>query len=233
MATPPVTLPSLRGFIGQIALRKTTSTTTNRALYKLQGATTDNDQDVQDVVNVAIDAIDSGPGTGQITNIMVAADAAIDGSKISPVFSSLAVNGVDTRYPTGGSAAGRSSPGHVAYLATTSADPDKIIYTHAMPSSAVVLAEAWLTGIRSDETVHIAQLFSGCFRVSSGGVITQIGSTDIPTMAPGRFSNGTITNFAPSFGISGSNLQFRVTPPNDDEPYNWLLRWKILQIDKN
>lgn len=56
---PPVELPSLRGFLGAIALTKTTSRTTNRSLKKLQGGQTTNDIDVRDVVNAAVDALDA------------------------------------------------------------------------------------------------------------------------------------------------------------------------------
>ena len=56
---PPPTLPSLRALLGASNVRKTTTTTTNRSLYKLQGGLTQNDVDVRDVVNAAIDEIDT------------------------------------------------------------------------------------------------------------------------------------------------------------------------------
>jgi hypothetical protein len=58
MALPPVELPTLRAFLGAIALGKTTSQTTNRSLYKLQNGLTVNDVAVKEVVNAAIDVLD-------------------------------------------------------------------------------------------------------------------------------------------------------------------------------
>jgi hypothetical protein len=56
---PSNPIPSLRAFLGQIALTKTTARTTNRSLYKLQGGLVQNDLDVREVVNGAVDAIDA------------------------------------------------------------------------------------------------------------------------------------------------------------------------------
>lgn len=63
MSLPRVALHSLRGFLGAIACRMTTSVTTNLLLHKLQGALTESDADVQTVVNAAIDALDDLKGT--------------------------------------------------------------------------------------------------------------------------------------------------------------------------
>ncbi len=59
MAAPPVEIPSLRAFIGAIALKITTAVTTNLGLYKLQGGLTANDIDVRNVVNGCVDAVDA------------------------------------------------------------------------------------------------------------------------------------------------------------------------------
>lgn len=59
MALPNIELPSLRAFLGAIALSKTTAVTAVRALRKLQGGLTQNDVDVRDVVNALIDAFDT------------------------------------------------------------------------------------------------------------------------------------------------------------------------------
>jgi len=56
---PSNPIPSLRAFLGQIALTKTTARTTNRSLYKLQGGLVQNDLDVREVVNGAVDALDA------------------------------------------------------------------------------------------------------------------------------------------------------------------------------
>ena len=59
MTTPRVEIPSLRAYLGGIACRATTTTTTVRALRKLQGALTQSDTDVQDVVNELVDCVDA------------------------------------------------------------------------------------------------------------------------------------------------------------------------------
>lgn len=61
MAIPRVQLPTLRAFLGAIALKISTSTTANRALKKLEGGLTQNDVDVRTVVNAAIDSLDTVP----------------------------------------------------------------------------------------------------------------------------------------------------------------------------
>lgn len=58
MTTPRAALPSLRAFLGSIACRATTSTSTNLGLHSLEGALTESDQDVQDVVNAIVTALD-------------------------------------------------------------------------------------------------------------------------------------------------------------------------------
>lgn len=64
MTTPRAEKPTLRAFLGSIACRKSTSTTTNLGLFTLEGGLTESDQDVQSVVNAAIDALDAGGGGG-------------------------------------------------------------------------------------------------------------------------------------------------------------------------
>ena len=59
MAAHPVEIPSLRAFLGAIALKITTAVTTNLGLYKLQGGLTANDIDVRNVVNGCVDAVDA------------------------------------------------------------------------------------------------------------------------------------------------------------------------------
>ena len=59
MTTPRASLPSLRAFLGAIALSKTPATTPNRGLSLLQGGLTQNDTDVRDVVNAVVSAVDS------------------------------------------------------------------------------------------------------------------------------------------------------------------------------
>ena len=66
MALPPVQIPTLRAILGAVALDKTTSRTTNRELYKLQGGLTVNDVAVREVVNDAIDSLDAGAGESAI-----------------------------------------------------------------------------------------------------------------------------------------------------------------------
>lgn len=56
---PQIELPSLRGFIGAIALVKTTAVTTVRSLYKLAGGLTTNDVAVREVVNDLVDEVDA------------------------------------------------------------------------------------------------------------------------------------------------------------------------------
>jgi len=65
MTTPRASLPSLRAYLGAIALSKTSATSVHRALYSLQGGLTQNDTDVRDVVNALVasfDAFSSGGG---------------------------------------------------------------------------------------------------------------------------------------------------------------------------
>lgn len=61
MTIPAVPLPSLRAFLGAIALTKTATATAIRALYKLENGLTQNDVDVRDVVNALIDSFDALP----------------------------------------------------------------------------------------------------------------------------------------------------------------------------
>lgn len=85
---PQVELPSLRAFLGAIALKISTSSTTNRGLKKLEGGLTQNDVDVRTVANAVIDAFDAvpsnaapgpiggtTPSTGKFTTITVTGTA--------------------------------------------------------------------------------------------------------------------------------------------------------------
>jgi hypothetical protein len=75
MATPRVSLPSLRAFLGAIGLSKTATASTNLGLRGLQGGSgqtplTQSDSDVRDVVNAIRDAVDVGTvGRMAIVNI--------------------------------------------------------------------------------------------------------------------------------------------------------------------
>jgi hypothetical protein len=57
MATPET--PSLRSIMGQFTLRRSTSTTVNLGLYTLRGGSTAADIETRDVINEAIEAVDS------------------------------------------------------------------------------------------------------------------------------------------------------------------------------
>lgn len=59
MPIPKVELPTLRAYLGSIACRATTSTSTNRGLASLQGAATESDTDVQTVVNAIVTSLDA------------------------------------------------------------------------------------------------------------------------------------------------------------------------------
>lgn len=64
MTEPRVELPTLRAFLGAIACRKTASTSANLSLRSLQGALTESDRDVQDVVNAIVAALDTLAASG-------------------------------------------------------------------------------------------------------------------------------------------------------------------------
>ncbi len=59
MTTPRAALPTLRAFLGQLALVKTTAVSTYRSLFSLEGGLTQNDTDVSDVVNALVTAVDA------------------------------------------------------------------------------------------------------------------------------------------------------------------------------
>ena len=61
MTTPRAALPTLRAFLGQLALVKTTAVSTYRSLFSLEGGLTQNDTDVSDVVNALVTAVDPLP----------------------------------------------------------------------------------------------------------------------------------------------------------------------------
>lgn len=62
MTTPLVQIPSLRSFLGSIALAKSTTKSAVRGLYSLVGGQAQSDIDVRDVVNALIASVDSGGG---------------------------------------------------------------------------------------------------------------------------------------------------------------------------
>lgn len=62
MTIPRTSNPTLRSYLGALSSQKTTSTSTNRGLYSLQGGLTENDQAVEDVVNAIVTEVDAmGP----------------------------------------------------------------------------------------------------------------------------------------------------------------------------
>lgn len=68
MATPRAQLPTLRAFLGAIACRKTSTTSAIRGLYSLQGALTETDQDVQDVVNAIVEELETITGGSSVSD---------------------------------------------------------------------------------------------------------------------------------------------------------------------
>ena len=85
MSTPRVELPSLRAYLGAIACRATPTATTVRGLYKLQGALTESDTDVQTVVNAAIDSLDALDLTAAVSTDQFARTGLIDTVSYIPV----------------------------------------------------------------------------------------------------------------------------------------------------
>lgn len=75
MTTPRAALPSLRAYLGSIACRKT-STANGIGLFSLEGALTESDQDVQDVVNALVTEVTGGSITRTVAPTGNAADAA-------------------------------------------------------------------------------------------------------------------------------------------------------------
>lgn len=95
MTTPEVSLPALRAYLGSIACTATTSTSANRGLRSLEGALTESDTDVQNVVNALIDCVDAlavesaastnGLATSQLVET-IAHDAVSTGTEVAKTY---------------------------------------------------------------------------------------------------------------------------------------------------
>lgn len=94
MTTPRAALPSLRAFLGSIACKKTTQTSSRLGLHKLENGQTETDIAVQEVVNSLVDSIDAvsvvdiglfdpeGVGLDAALNAAIASDMVADGTTI-------------------------------------------------------------------------------------------------------------------------------------------------------
>jgi hypothetical protein len=106
MTLPRVELTSLRAFLGATACQKTTSVTVNLGLYKLQGGLTTHDIAVRDVVNAAIDELDtfSAPAgtaattTFDPTGLVNVTDNDVQGA-IEELDAAIAAGGIPTSSP--------------------------------------------------------------------------------------------------------------------------------------
>lgn len=181
-----VELPSLRGFIGAIALVKTTAVTTVLELLKLQGGLTTNDVDVKTVVNAAIDQIEEWAADGLTTLGQVVAKGGFKSS--SSTGRTFAIEAI-------------------AETSTENTTTPATIYSYTTTNNATIEANGTVVAILEDGTESYTCKVRAMFNAQAG-VVTLVTSPVAPFDEEGT---GGHTGLTATWDTSGGAIRLRVT----------------------
>jgi hypothetical protein len=206
-------LPSLRGFLGAIALTKTTAVTAVRELFQLQGGLTRNDTDVRDVVNAAIEALDTVPETFF--------DGASPGDLGSTTPGTAALTMVTLGDPA--SSLGSTTYFYNAQVSTEDSTPTNLVQFLA-PDVSIFHFRATVVAVQLEGAAYWEQDVKASFKVS--GTATELGTSTKSTAK----TDGVTTDMEIAFATdtSPTRIQLQVTG-RDGELWFW---GAVLEVTK-
>jgi len=189
---PSNPIPSLRAFLGQIALSATTAVTTTLGLRRLTGGLVQNDIDVRDVVNAAIDKLEAWATSG-VSTAAVTSTGVVQG------------NGIRSQTSTGNTYAyeicSETTTDHTATPVT--------IYSFSTATAGVYDVSATVVAITSDGSEAYRVTLTGTFISGSQAVAT------VKTNEQDVAGSGV----SATLDISGSTVRVRVTGVVTDKHY--------------
>lgn len=183
---PQIELPSLRGFIGAIALTQTTAVTTVLELAQLAGGLTTNDVAVKTVVNAAIDAIESLVADG-----------------FSTLGQIVTKGGIKSSTSTGKTYAIEA----LAETQTENTTTPATIYSYTNANNCTIEANATVLAVYEDGTESYVCKVRASFNVQAG-VVTLITSSVTPFDEEGTSGS---TGLTATWDTSGGAIRLRVT----------------------
>lgn len=195
---PRVTLPTLRGFIGMTTVRKTTSVSANRSLYSIQGATTDPDEALQDVVNALVTEVDAIPDLDAPGAIGATTPAAVTATTITAQSITLV--------PSGSTTAQTSTKIVNAKTSTTDATATTI-YAFLGTTSSIVNVRATVVAVKSDDVAHWEQDTKATFLVDENTEASEMGTSTESTAK----TDGTTAGMGIEFAVVGAIVSLKVT----------------------